>query len=172
MSDDTEGRVARKGMRTYRLADAPMLYDTGMMSMPTMEPDASEQMVEWATGGGQIVKVLFGDPEGSGMSLVWSWFGPAFTLPRHSHSEDCLYFVHRGEVHMGNTVIGAGDGFFLPADAPYAYAAGPEGVEILEFRGACAFDMKITESLGRWQHMVEVSRANKERWAVDAEPYA
>jgi len=159
-------------MRVFRQTDAPMLYDADMMSMPTMEPDASEQMGEWATSGGQIVKVLFGDPEGSGMSLVWSWFGPGFTLPRHSHSGDCLYLVHRGEVHMGNTVISAGDGFFLPADAPYAYAAGPEGMEILEFRGVCSFDMQITESLGRWAAIVEVSRANKERWAVDAEAYA
>ncbi len=162
----------RRGMRVFRQADAPMLYDAGMMSMPTMEPDATEQMTEWATSGGQIVKVLFGDPDSGGMSLVWSWFGPGFTLPRHSHSGDCLYFVHRGEVHMGNTVIAAGDGFFLPADAPYAYSAGPEGLEILEFRGVSSFDMQITESLGRWDAILDVSRANKDRWATDAEAYS
>jgi hypothetical protein len=165
-------RAGKRGMRTFRLADAPMLHETGMMSMPTMEPEASEQLMEWATGGGQIVKVLFGDPDGSGMSLVWSWFGPGFTLPRHSHSGDCLYFVHRGELHMGNAVIAAGDGFFLPASAPYAYSAGPEGVEILEFRGVCSFDMRVTESLARWDQILETSRANKERWATDAEAYA
>ena len=172
MGHDDETTTGRRGMRTYRLADAPLIHETGMMSMPTMEPDASEQLGEWATGGGQIVKCLFADPDGSGMSLVWSWFGAGFTLPRHSHSGDCLYFVHRGELHMGNTVISAGDGFFLPSDAPYAYVAGPEGVEVLEFRGVCDFDMQITESLGRWQKMLEVSRANKERWAVDAEAYS
>jgi hypothetical protein len=167
-------RGGKRGMRTFRLADAPMLHETAMMSMPTMEPDASEQMVEWATSGGQIVKVLFGDPQGSGMSLVWSWFGPGFTLPRHSHSGDCLYFVHRGAVHMGNTVISAGDGFFLPASAPYAYSAGPEGVEVLEFlefRRVCSFDMRITESLARWDQILDVSRANKERWTTDADAY-
>jgi hypothetical protein len=170
-SDRGTSRQAR-GMRTFRLADAALLHETGMMSMPTMEPDASEQMVEWATSGGQIVKVLFGDTDGDGMSLVWSWFGPGFTLPRHSHSGDCLYFVHRGEIHMGATVISAGDGFFLPARAPYAYSAGPDGVEVLEFRGVSSFDMRITESLARWDHIVEVSRANRERWATDAEAHA
>jgi hypothetical protein len=105
------------------------------------------------------------------MSLVWSWFGPGFALPRHSHSSDCLYFVHRGEVHLGSTVLGAGDGFFLPDGAPYAYSAGPEGVEILEFRGVCAFDMKITESLGRWGQIVETSKANKDRWAEEEPSY-
>jgi hypothetical protein len=154
MSDETTTPTGKRGMRTFRLADAPMLYETGMMSMPTMEPDATEQLTEWAQGGGQIVKVLFGDPEGSGMSLVWSWFGPGFTLP------------------MGNTVVAAGRKKPSPADAPYAYAAGPEGVEVLEFRGVSSFDMRITESLARWDAIVEVSRANKERWASDAETYA
>ncbi len=165
----TDGRRGgRRGMRTYRMVDAPLIHETTMMSMPTMEPDASEQLIEWATSGGQVVKALFGDPDGSGMSLVWSWFGPGFDLPRHSHSADCLYFVHRGEVRMGNLVIGEGDGFFLPSDAPYAYTAGPEGVEILEFRNACSFDMRITESLGRWDQIVEGARANREVWSEEA----
>jgi hypothetical protein len=162
----------RAGLRTFTNEGATYLHDAGMMSMPTMEPDATEQFMEWVGAGGQVVKVLFGDPEGSGMSLVWSWFGPGFVLPRHSHSSDCLYFVHRGEVRMGNTVVAAGDGFFLPADAPYAYTAGPDGVEILEFRGACSFDMRITESLGRWDQIVEASRANKDRWAAEAPSHA
>jgi hypothetical protein len=162
----------RAGLRTYRLSEAPLLYEKDMMSMPTMSPDATEQMMEWATSGGQIVKVLFEDPDGSGMSLVWSWFGPGFVLPRHSHSADCLYFVHRGEVRMGSKVVSAGDGFFVPADGPYAYTAGPEGVEILEFRGVCSFDMKITESMARWDQILGASRTNKERWATDAEAYA
>jgi hypothetical protein len=161
-----------KGLRTFRKADAPLLHETTVMSMPTTEPDATDHLMAWAVGGGQVVKVLFGDPEGGGMSLVWSWFGPGFVLPRHSHSADCLYFVHRGEAHLGNAVVAAGDGFFVPADAPYAYTAGPDGIEILEFRGVSSFDMRITESLGRWDQIVETSRANQERWAAEIAEHA
>ena len=162
-----ERTSTKRGLRVYRMADAPLMADAGVMHSLTTEPDATEQLVEWIGSGGQIVKVLFGDPEGGGMSLVWSWFGRGFTLPRHSHSGDCLYFVHRGEVHLGNTVLSAGDGFFVPSDATYAYAAGPDGVEILEFRGVSSFDMQVTESLTRWAQIVDISRANKEQWAVD-----
>ena len=35
---------------------------------------------------------------------------------------------------MGNQVLRAGDSFFIPAEAPYVYTAGPDGVEILEIR--------------------------------------
>jgi hypothetical protein len=35
---------------------------------------------------GHIRWTLFGDAEEGGMSLVWSWFGPDYPLPRHSHS--------------------------------------------------------------------------------------
>ncbi len=61
---------------------------------------------------------------------------------------------------------------FRQADAPYAYSAGPEGLEILEFRGVSSFDMQITESLGRGDAILDVSRANKDRWATDAEAYS
>ena len=44
---------------------------------------------------------------------------------------------------MGSQVLEAGDGFFVPSDAPYAYEAGSEGVVVLEFRTATSFGMKI-----------------------------
>lgn len=46
---------------------------------------------------------------------------------------------------MGTRTLGPGDGFFLPADQPYAYRAGPQGVKLLEFRHQACFDMKIHE---------------------------
>ncbi len=147
-------------------AAAPELYESGIMSMPTMDPDAPDQLVEWALSGGHVVKTLFRQPDG--MSLVWSWFGPGYALPRHSHSADCLYFVIAGEAHLGNRVVEAGAGFFVPADAPYAYTAGPEGIQILEFRDVAEFDMKITESIPRWDRIVEIVRANKDDWQAAA----
>jgi hypothetical protein len=147
--------------------EAPLLHETQMMSMPTMDPPAPDELVEWATASGQVVKVLFGDPERGGMSLVWSWFAPHFPLPRHSHSADCLYYVQKGELHMGRQVVREGEGFFVPDGAPYAYTAGPEGVEILEFRAVSSFDMQITESLPRWAKMVDISRDNRDAWAEE-----
>ena len=57
---------------------------------------------------------------------------------------------------------------FVPKDAPYAYTAGPDGIDILEFRNVSAFDMQITESLPRWDRIVETVRANKDAWAEGA----
>jgi len=145
-------------------AEAPGLHETDMMSMPTMDPPAPDQMMEWALSGGHLVKVLFRQPDDDGMSLVWSWFGPGHVLPRHSHDADCLYYVVAGEARLGNRRVPAGGGFFVPAGAPYAYTAGPEGIQILEFRNVSSFDMQITESLGRWDKIVEVARANKASW--------
>ena len=158
----------RAGMQRFGgPADAQLLHATQMMSMPTMDPPAPEALIEWATASGQVVKVLFGDPESAGMSLVWSWFAPHFPLPRHSHSADCLYYVSKGELHMGNQVVKEGEGFFVPSGAPYAYSAGPAGVEVLEFRAVSQFDMQITESLPRWAKMVEAARQHREAWAEE-----
>jgi len=147
---------------------APQLHETGMMSMPTLDPPADDQMMEWALSGGHLVKVLFRQGGDDGMSLVWSWFGPGYTLPRHSHDADCLYYVVTGEARLGNRRVPAGGGFFVPSGAPYAYTAGPEGIQILEFRGVSSFDMQITESLPRWDRIVETVRANRDAWAESA----
>jgi quercetin dioxygenase-like cupin family protein len=118
----------------FDVDEAVDLAATDMMSMPVLtDPDVSmEPLAEWAGSSGHVVKVLYRGEGDDGMSLVWSWFGPGYTLPRHSHSADCLYYVTKGEAHLGNRVVSAGSGFFVPADAPYAYSAGPEGIEILE----------------------------------------
>jgi quercetin dioxygenase-like cupin family protein len=162
------GTPRRAGIKRFAgPADARLLHATQMMSMPTMDPPAPAELIEWATASGQVVKVLFGDPESGGMSLVWSWFAPHFPLPRHSHSADCLYYVSKGELHLGNQVVKEGEGFFVPSGAPYAYTAGPDGVEILEFRAVSQFDMQITESLPRWTKMVEAARGHREAWAEE-----
>jgi hypothetical protein len=48
----------------------------------------------------------------------------------------------------------------LPADQPYAYRAGPEGVKLLEFRHQAEFDMKIYESdMAQFRAKAEASMA-------------
>ena len=162
------GTPSRKGPQRFSgPPDAQLLYETQLMKMPTMDPPAPDELMEWATASGQVVKVLFGDPEAGGMSLVWSWFAPDFPLPRHSHSADCLYYVTKGELHMGRQVVKEGEGFFVAKDASYAYTAGPDGVEVLEFRSVSRFDMQITESLPRWAKMVEIAREHRDTWAEE-----
>jgi hypothetical protein len=169
---DAAPRAGRGGIVLFDAPEgAPNLHDTGMMSMPTLDPPADDQLMEWALSGGHVVKVLFRQEGDDGMSLVWSWFGPNYVLPRHSHDADCLYYVVAGEARLGNRVVPAGAGFFVPSGAPYAYAAGPEGIQILEFRGVSSFDMQITESLPRWDRIVETVRANADTWK-DTAPHA
>lgn len=159
------GRSRRAGISFFDgPSSAPALLETGIMSMPSTDPPADDQVIEWGLSAGHDTRVLFRQDGEHPMSLVWSWFGPGFPLPRHSHSADCLYYVVRGEAVMGNRRVQAGSGFFVPGDAPYAYTAGPEGIEILEFRGASSFDMQITEGLDRWSRILDVVRTDGDAW--------
>jgi hypothetical protein len=157
-------------LRLFDVDDAVPLGESDMMSMPTLtDPSVGpEPFMEWAGSAGHVVKVLYRGEGDDGMSLVWSWFGPNYSLPRHSHSADCLYYVVRGEARLGNRVVGAGSGFFVPADASYAYSAGPEGIEILEFRQATMFDMVISEKAPLWQAIIDGVREHGEAWAQEA----
>jgi hypothetical protein len=62
--------------------------------------------------------------------------------------------------------------FFALADAPYAYSAGPDGIEILEFRGATSFDMLVSEDAARFEKIVEGRRAHRDAWAEGAAVHA
>lgn len=165
---------ARRGIRLFNRKDAPRVDDTTMMRAPLLDQPALDALPEFRSGRGSVTKLLFGDPDGpggGGLSLVWVRFGPEYHLPRHSHSVDCLYYIVSGEIHMGGRTVGAGEGFLAPADAPYGYVAGPEGVELLEFRGVSSFDSQIKETPSGWVRILEAVRANRDRWAQEMREY-
>jgi quercetin dioxygenase-like cupin family protein len=163
---------SRKGVKIYRASKRVDLQKSGFMETPTMTPKtqaALGQAVGAGASAGADTNVLVRQsPEEGGFSLVHCWFKPEYPLPRHSHDADCLYYVISGELRMGNQVLRAGDSFFVPADAPYAYTAGPDGVEVLEIRhDVDQFDMKITDApSARWQAFADATAANRDRWTA------
>jgi len=170
MVDEKGATKSRKGIKIFRAADAVNLEQTDFMDAPTMS-DETRQALGTVVGSGMAaggqVKVLNRSSEDSGgFSLVHVWFKADYPLPRHSHDADCMYYVISGEAHMGNQVLRAGDSFFIPADAPYAYTPGPNGVEILEIRKDCdRFDIQIADApASRWEAMARTSAAKRERW--------
>jgi hypothetical protein len=70
-------------------------------------------------------------------------------------------------------MVSAGEGFFAPSDAPYAYTAGPEGAEVLEFRSTGRpIESRIHESPTGWKRILKGVQANSGRWVQEFEPYA
>ena len=128
-----------------------------------------------AISPGAVTTPLFWQGGPDGMSLVHAWFGPHFPLFRHSHPKfgDCLYYVLSGQVVMGNRVLKAGDGFFVPNGMPYKYKAGPEGVEVLEFRAGGGVDdapaMKLDESsLDSIRTIISSAKGLHDQWEAPA----
>ncbi len=166
----TAARTHRRGIKLFRGHDAVPMAESGAMSAPQFDAD---DMKALAADGPRPKTVAMGiddklvfqgeGPEGS--SLVRAWLGPHYVLPRHSHSGDCLYYVVEGSITMGAQVLVAGDGFFVPSDAPYAYEAGADGAVVLEFRTQTSFDMQIPGGqLERWRKMATVAEEHGERW--------
>ena len=134
--------------------------------------DAINEMVRAIAPGSAVTPLIWqGGPDG--MSLVHAWFGPHFPLFRHSHPAhgDCLYYVVSGQAIIGNRVLKAGDGFFVPNGMPYKYRAGPEGFEVLEFRAgggvAGAPSMKLEESsVESIRRIAETAREHHHEWVA------
>ena len=149
--DATHSRPVPPGrLAIFTAAEAPTLEETGMMDAMSFTEDAADatpistEEMEKLQAGARLT-VPFQQQGPGGFSLVSIDFAPGYTLPRHSHSSDCLYYIIEGSIVMGRRKLGPGDGFFLPAEQPYAYHAGPRGVKLLEFRHETAFDMKVYE---------------------------
>ena len=124
-----------------------------------------------AKGRARTHRALFREEGEHPCSLVHAWFKPNKPLPRHSHDSDCLYYVISGVITMGNQVLGPGDGFHVPAGQPYAYRVGPQGAEVLEFRTAARFDMRLHDDRPeRWDQLVEAAVANGDAWRTPSVP--
>jgi quercetin dioxygenase-like cupin family protein len=167
----TDTQPTKRGIKLFRGKDAPSLAESGTMSTP--EFDADERAALLAEGP-RSPNLLHGNHDGvvyrgegdDGMSLMRAWFGPHYVLPRHTHDGDCLYYIVSGSLKMGGQVLETGDGFFVPSDAPYAYEAGPEGVEVLEFRSVTSFGMKIPAGqLERMRRAGQVADEHGDDWA-------
>lgn len=156
----------KRGLSIHRAADSVDLAETDFMLSP-QTPDGSDYTVSETVGAdaaaGAQLKVLVRDA--GGFSLVYIWFKANYPLPRHSHNVDCMYYVISGSAVMGNQTLRPGDSFFVPADAPYQYSAGPDGVEVLEIRhGAEQFDIRLTSNPDLFRAMAETMAANRDRW--------
>ena len=170
MSTNEQG-TRRKGLSIFRASDATDLRVGDFLTPLTMTDEtkaAFADQLEAGLGEGSETKVLLRQPDDEGgFSLVHLWFKPGFPLVRHSHDVDCLYYVVSGSAVMGNQVLRAGDGFFVPANAPYQYDAGPDGVEVLEVRhGFRSFDMVIPDQSDEaWQAMKQTATERRDAWA-------
>jgi mannose-6-phosphate isomerase-like protein (cupin superfamily) len=157
----------KKRLTIFRGSDAVDLSDTDFMSTSDRSADIpldARERIGTAGGAGSEVKVLVRDA--GGFSLVHAWFKANFPLPRHSHNVDCMYYVISGSAVMGSVILSPGDSFFVPADAPYQYSAGPDGVEVLEVRhGVETFDIRLAEvDPARWMSMADIFEATRGSW--------
>jgi hypothetical protein len=166
---ETDG-ASKRGISLFRAKDAVNLNETDLMSAPEMSPETSAAMQDSFAAGyeaGAQAKVLLRQRQADGgFSLVALWLKPDFPLPRHTHDIGCLYYVLSGSAIMGRQTLRAGDGFFVPRDAPYQYSAGPDGVEVLEIRhGVEHFDVKIPNARPEIMHaMTELARSRRDEW--------
>jgi hypothetical protein len=136
--------------------------------MTPIVADGAQRAMEAGAEAGTELKLLFAIP---GFSLTYAWFKSDFPLPRHSHNVHCLYYIVGGSLRFGREELGVGDGFFVGKDVPYTYTAGAAGVEVLEFRAADVFDIKVlANNPAFWDTAVETVRSRQSRWAQEPRP--
>jgi len=164
------GQAQRPRFAIFRGKEARGASEIAMEYAPVTPIVAagSQRAMEAGAEAGTELKLLFAIP---GFSLTYAWFKSGFPLPRHSHNVDCLYYIVGGSLKFGKEELGVGDGFFVGKDVPYTYTAGDAGVEVLEFRAADVFDIKVlANNPAFWDTAVETVRSRRSQWAREPRP--
>jgi len=155
----------------FRSAESRDFEQSGVMSQGAPTETKMAGAVAAVDAGmleGTTVRLLFDLP---GLSLTHAWFKSGFPLPRHTHNVDCLYYVLAGALRIGTEELGRGDGFFVGAGVPYSYLPGPEGVEVLEFRGSNSFDIRLmADNPAFWAKAVESVERRRDDWTKESPP--
>jgi hypothetical protein len=155
----------------FRAAQAPTLQAAELMQVRpfnSTQRAAVDRLIAAGYQEGGESRVLFNIP---GFSLIHVRFKSGYPLLRHSHDSDCLYYIVAGSLKLGTELLGPCDGLFVPAGAPYTYRAGPDGVELLEFRHATRFDfVNLTNGEEFYNRALETVRANIDNWRQAKDP--
>ncbi len=171
----TSAKAASKPvMQIYRaidgVIDAPEMGDPNILPMSQETIAGFTRLVEAGVTDGSVVKTLIDIP---GFALTYVWFKPHYPLPRHSHKQDCLYYIVKGKIKLGTEWLADGDGFFLPDGTPYTYVVGDEGVELLEFRTSSDSNFKAFNHTANWWNKAEKAiRDNRAAWQATVPPRA
>ncbi len=156
----------RPRFRIYRAKDSREVDGEMMPTIGMTADDAAGMGAAMAAGyaDGANSRLIMAD-EATGMSLTYARFRAGFVLPRHSHDAHCAYYVISGEAHLGGAVLKAGDAFVVPADDFYSYRAGPEGVEVMEFRTATEFHFRFGgNDPSLWSQVLAATTARANEW--------
>lgn len=164
--------ATKSAMQIFRASEGRVSASDGsnsnVLPMSQETQDGFAKLVDAGIMEGSMVKTLIDIP---GFSLVYVWFKPHYPLARHSHKQDCLYYIIAGSIKLGTEKLGAGDGFFLPDATPYTYAVGDEGVELLEFRHSSDINFKAYGATAAWWEKAEKAiRENREAWQAIVPP--
>jgi quercetin dioxygenase-like cupin family protein len=168
--DEHPKKRRRRGIKLFRGHDAIPLAESGAMTPVLFDAEEMKALSEDGPRSPTIAlgisdTLVFQGDGPDGCSLVGAWLAPHYVLPRHTHSGDCTYYLLEGSIVMGSQELRAGDGFFVPSDAPYAYEAGPDGAVVLEFRAQTTFDIQFSSGqLERWREMAVVAEEHGDRW--------
>ena len=159
-----------KQFQIFRKAEAYVMGTEGVMTTdPTpLQAEGLNRMIEAGVQDGAQFSILCNLP---GFTLIHAWVKKDYPLPLHSHCADCLYHVVSGSLRLGTEELTAGDSIFIPASVPYTYRAGPEGVEVLEFRHTLEVDFRnYAKNQAFYDKADSTVLANRDGWREAGKP--
>jgi hypothetical protein len=167
-----EAKPVKPRMQLFHADGAPL--DSEMMYPEGLEGSVLAGFARAEEAGmhdGHRLRCLYRSPLPDGPSLCHMWLKSGFITPRHKHDTNCIYYVLAGELKLGNASAGPGEGVFVPEGTVYSIEAGPQGLEVLEFRTDTKFNVFYTgNDEANWDRIVGAVAGNVADWASQPPP--
>ncbi len=165
-------QTAKPRMQLFRAGGTPLEPD--MMAPEGLDGSVLAGFARAEEAGmheGHRLRCLYRSPLPDGPSLCHMWLKSGFVTPRHKHDTNCIYYVLAGKLKLGNASAGPGEGVFVPEATVYSIEAGPQGLEVLEFRTDTAFNVFYTgNDEANWDRIVDAVSGNVMDWADQSPP--
>jgi len=169
---DATSDTIRARMKIFRAQGEPLAED--MMHPEALDAEGAAAYAQAAEAGmhqGHEIRCLYRSPMPDGPSLCRMWLKSGFVTPRHRHDTNCMYYVLAGELRLGNAVMAPGEGVYVPQGTVYSIEAGPEGLDLLEFRTDTRFNVEYTGNDDAfWGHFLGAVAANAAEWPDQPRP--
>jgi quercetin dioxygenase-like cupin family protein len=77
-------------------------------------------------------------------------FEPGLEVAVHSHAADEIFYVVQGSFEIGNQSLVAGSSVLIRANTLYSFRAGPQGLQVLNFRPRADAVYRTVEEHQAW----------------------
>lgn len=117
------------------MASPVRVHDAGTLQWQSVTDVAAPHLLPRLDAAERASHITFHEPgDADTLQLFEIAYEPGAAIEVHAHLEDEIIYVVAGTMKLGARDLGPGSSVFVAGNTLYSFAAGPDGLRLLNFR--------------------------------------